>query len=80
MNEDERRDEEAPSPAEERLLGLLLLLQTEQPDGARLPQSVARAARWQLVFRTFATTVGAIALAASEGLAMLVGGGRSRRS
>ena len=80
MNEDEHREAEVPSPAEERLLRLLLLLQMEPPDGARLPQSVARTARWQLVVRSLATTVGAIALAVSEGLTMLVGGGRSRRS
>ncbi len=80
MNGDERRAEEAPTPAEEQLLGLLLLLQTQPPDGARLPESVVRRARWQLVVRSLATSVGAIALAVSEGLAMLVGGGRSRKS
>ena len=71
---DEVRPEEELTPAEERLVRLLLLLAAEAPrNGASLPETVVRTARWQLALRGVMQAIGDVGFALVEGLSLLLG-------
>ncbi len=70
------------SPAEERLLRLLLLLQAETRRlDASLTDAVMRRARWQYAARGVARAIGTLAGAIVDGLGLVlrVGSGPTRR-
>jgi hypothetical protein len=84
VNDDPREDAEITA-AEERLLGLLLLL---RPDRARLDprfnERVMRSVHWQSAVRGVAAALGSLAGALAEGLTLLLGmrrgsGGKEER-
>ncbi len=66
-----------PTQAEERLLGLLLLLQAESR-GAPSTASVMRAVRWQTGLRNALRTLGTLAGSVTDGLSLLLGVRRPR--
>ena len=72
---------EAPlTPAEQRLLSLLLLLRgAEAPADPAFARRVIGSVRWQRTLRDVLTAVSHLASAAAEGLAMLAGGKRRQR-
>jgi hypothetical protein len=70
------------SPAEERLLGLLLLLRAETRRGDAPPtELVMRAVRWQSMVRGAARALGSVVGAVADGIVLFLGlrSGRGRR-
>jgi hypothetical protein len=69
------------SPAEQRLIGLLLLLRDEVGrSDAALTERVMRGVRLQFLARGFARAVGSLVAAALDGIALVLGrSGRTRR-
>ena len=77
MSEQERGGD-ALTPAERRLLALLLLLRGEPVGRAPAPERVVRIARVQLALRDALQAIAGLAAAVGDGLA-LVFGARTRR-
>jgi hypothetical protein len=62
------------TPAEQRLLALLLLLRTDEArSDPLLARRVIQSVRWQRAVRQVLAAVGGLAAAVGEGLAVLVG-------
>ena len=73
--------DEGLTPAEERLLALLLLLQAEEarPPGS-LAESVMRTLRWQRLLRDVLSAAAGLVAAAADGVRVLFGlGARAER-
>ena len=79
MNEAGERPD-ALTPAERRLLALMLLLRTEPPGDAPAPDRVVRTARMQLIVRDAVQAVAGLAAAVADGLAVVFGTRRGERT
>jgi hypothetical protein len=66
------------TPAEARLLSLLVLLRSGPPGGPEAAR-VMRAVRWERVLRRTLLALGGVAVAMTEGVALLFGRARTAR-
>ena len=72
MSEQERGGD-ALTPAERRLLALLLLLRAEPPGAGPDPERVVRSARVQLAVKDAVQAIAGLAAAVGDGLALVFG-------
>ncbi len=78
MSQERRPPEDELTPAEERLLRLLALLQLERQDGGALTHAVMWRVRLQYVARGLARAVAQLAAAVADGLSLVLKLGDSR--